>query len=553
MSPLKRGVSTMNLYSRGLRKRVAIGAALTMIVSLAQLAPTNAASKANNLVIAISEKDAGWCLQDSPGNEQILAKNQVSETLMTTNDKGKTVPYLASKVENSADFKTWKFTLREGIYFHDGEELTAATVLTNVAGNLGLNPLVPASLPAIAWQDALGGVTSLAQFAAKVQAVSKYVVQFNLPAPRPLFPEIWGARSTLWSTKTLQTKQCGQTLGYGTGPFMIQSKGTDQFKTVLVANPKYWRKDSAGKPLPKAKTLTFLTIIEGSQRRNALLKGQADLATFGATAGNLLNQMKKDDGIELFEGPRDVTWSFHMNSAVAPFNSKNARLAFSYALDREALAKVVAKGNAEAAYCFGATYHPYNLSAGGKKKCAPSDLAKAKQYADAYKTETGKQLAVVLPTTESQESIKYNQAVCNMLIKAGATCSLMPPVTATAYILRGFALQQQVSNFNVVFGYSSSFADLFSRKTNLELSGFRFTNPGLAACFQTAVETNAKAKYQECVGVLHGDAYWIPAYNEGPFLASREELVFSEGLLPSNGKRRPIDARFDFSTITVNG
>jgi ABC-type transport system substrate-binding protein len=543
----------MRTTQKRVRKQAAFAAALTMVVSLGSIAPTNAASKANNLVIAISEKDSGWCLQDSPGGEQILAKNQVTETLMTVNDKGKTVPYLASKVENSADFKTWKFTLREGIFFHDGEELTSATVLANVAGNLGLNPLIPASLPAIAWQDALGGVTSLAQYAAKVQAVGKYQVQFNLPAPRPLFQEIWGGRSTLWSTKTLSTKACGQTAGAGTGPFMIQSKGTDQFKTVLVANPNYWRKDSDGKSLPKAKTLTFLTIIEGAQRRNALLKGQADLATFGSTAGPLLNQMKKDKGIVLFEGPRDVTWSFHMNSVVPPFNSKNARLAFSYALDREALAKVVAKGNAEGAYCFGATYHPYNLSDGGKKKCVKSDLAKAKEYVAAYKTETGKQLSVVLPTTESQESIKYNQAICNMLIKAGATCSLMPPVTATAYILRGFALQQQVSNFNVVFGYSSSFADLFSRKTNLELSGFRFTNPGLAACFQTAVETNSKAKYQECVGVLHGDAYWIPAYNEGAFLGSREGLVFSEGLLPSKGKRRPIDARFDFATITVSG
>jgi len=242
----------MRTTQKRVRKKAAFAAALTMVVSLASIAPTNAASKANNLVIAISEKDSGWCLQDSPGNEQILAKNQVSETLMTTNDKGKTVPYLASKVENSADFKTWKFTLREGIFFHDGEELTAATVIANVAGNLGLNPLIPASLPAIAWQDGLGGVTSLAQFAAKVQAVGKYQVQFNLPAPRPLFNEIWGARSTLWSTKTLQTKQCGQTVGAGTGPFMIQSKGTDQFKTVLVANPNYWRKDSDGKPLPKA-------------------------------------------------------------------------------------------------------------------------------------------------------------------------------------------------------------------------------------------------------------------------------------------------------------
>jgi len=535
-------------------KKVALAAAVTMVTSLGQIAPTNAASKANNLVIAISEFDSGWCLQDSPGAEQILAKNQVTETLMTTNNKGKPVPYLAKSVENSADFKTWKFTLREGIMFHDGEELTAATVAANAAGNLGLNPVIPAALPAIAWQDALGGVTSLAQFAAKVQPLSKYVIQFNLPAPRPLFSELWaGGRASLWSSKTLQTKQCGQTVGAGTGPFKIQSKGVDKAKTVLEANTSYWRKGADGKSLPKAKTLTFLTIVDGSQRRNALLKGQADMATFGSTGGLVLNEMKKDKGITLFEGPRDTTWSFHMNSAAAPFNSKNARLAFSFGLDREALAKVVAKGNAEPGYCFGATYHPYNLSNGGKKKCAPSDLAKAKQYVAAYQTETGKQLAIVLPTTESQESIKLAQAVCNMMIKAGATCTLMPPVTATAYILRGFALQQQVSNFNVVFGYSSSFADLFSRKTNLELSGFRFTNPGLAACFQTAVETNSKAKYQECVGVLHGDAYWVPAWTEATFIASGKNVVFSDGLLPSGGKRREIDAKFDFATITVSG
>lgn len=536
-----------------MRRNAAFVMAVAMVTSLSWIAPTNAAPakiKGNNLVVAIDEFDAGLCLQDSPGAGQGLIKASVSENLFAVNNKGKTVPYLAKSVGNSADFKTWKFTLREGIFFHDGEELTAATVATNVAGNLGLT--TKASLPAIAWQDAFGGVTSLAQFAAKVQPLSKYVIQFNLGSPRPNLPDLLnGFRSNLLSSKTIANPKCGVTVLAGTGPFMIQSKGTDNTKTVLVANPNYWRKDAQGKSLPKAKTLTFLTVVDASQRRAALLKGQVHLATFGATSGNLLNQMKKDKGLDLFEGPRDMTWSLHLNSAVAPFNNRNARLAFSYAIDREAVVKILTKGNSDPAYCFGATYHPYNISKGGKK-CAPYDLKKAKGYVAAYQQETGKQMAVVLPTTESQESIKYHQAVCGMIVKAGATCALMPPVNATAYILRGFALRQQVSNFNVVFGYSANFANLFATKTNLELSGFRFTNPGLAACFQEAQRTAAKAKYQKCVAVLHGDAYWVPQYTEGPWLGASKSLVFSEGLLPGRGKRRPIDAKYDFATITVS-
>lgn len=544
----------MNKLSRGNRRKVAFVMAMALVASLSQVAP--AAAKGDDIVILIGEKDSGWCAQDSPGLDQISAKNAVAETLTIMNEKGKIVPYLAKTVENSADFKTWKFTLREGIYFHDGEELTAATVLANVAANLGLNPLIPASLPAIAWQDGFGGVTSLAQFAAKAQALGKYVVQFNLPAPRPLFNESWYAngRPVIWSTKTLQTKACGTTVGAGTGPFKIKSKGVDQFQTVLEANPNYWRKDAAGKRLPKAATVTYKVVLDAAQRTNALVKGQADVATFGASSGPQLNEMKKNAKLVLFEGRRDTTWSFHMNTTAAPFNSKNARLAFSYAIDREALAKVVAKGNADPAYCFGATYHPYNLSNGGKKKCATFDLAKAKQYVAAYKTETGKDLTVLLPTTESTESAKANQAVCNMLKKAGAACSLMPPVTATAVILRGFALQQQVSWFNVVAGYSPAFADLFSRKTNLELSGFRFTNPGLAACFQTALETNAAAKYRECAAVLHGEAYWVPTYSEGGFIVARNTVTgLGETSLPVGGKRPVVGlSGFDIASVKVS-
>ena len=124
---------------QGGRRKVAAVMAIALVASLSQVAPSNAAKQKNKLTVLISEKDAGWCSQDSPGLDQIAIKNAVAETLTIRNASGRIVPYLAKSITPSNSFKTWDITLREGIFFHDGEELTAATVVANYAAGLGLN------------------------------------------------------------------------------------------------------------------------------------------------------------------------------------------------------------------------------------------------------------------------------------------------------------------------------------------------------------------------------------------------------------------------------
>jgi ABC-type transport system substrate-binding protein len=537
---------------RGGRRKVAAVMAVALVASLSQVAPTNAASKANNLVILIGEKDSGWCSQDSPGLDQILMKNAVAETLTILNDQGKIVPYLAKSVKGSADKKTWDITLREGIYFHDGEELTAASVIANVAANLGLT--VKGNLPAIAWQDLFGGVTSLAAFSQKVVATGKYSVRFNLPAPRPDVPSMLysAGRVVLLSSATLKSPNCGLTVAYGTGPFKVKSKGSDQFTTVLEANTKYWRKAADGSSLPKAKTVTFKVVLDGAQRTNALRQGTADMATFGAASGAQINLMKSlKNQITVYAGPRDTTWAAHLNTMAAPFNNKNARLAVSYAIDRNAYVQVMTKGNADPATSFGKSYHPYNVAKSG----VSYNLKKAKEYAAAYKKDTGNDLTVVIPITDTAESLKSNTTIGKMLEKAGIKYSLMPPVTSTQYILRGFALRQQWSIFNTTAGRDASFSTLFSTKTDLELAGFRFTNPTLAQCFVDARAAGSTAAFRKCAKVIHDESYWVPIYTEGGFLGVRRGVT-GVGTTPlPGGGRRPIVglSGFDFASVTVNG
>jgi ABC-type transport system substrate-binding protein len=337
-------------------------------------------------------------------------------------------------------------------------------------------------------------------------------------------------------------------MGAGTGPFTISSKGVDQFTTVLKANPNYWRSTPANK-LPKASTVTFKVVGDAAQRVNALRKGQADIASFGATSGQQLNLLKTlKSKITLIEGPRETTWSFHLNATALPFANKDAREAFAQAFDTDSYTKLMTKGNGSPAYQLAVKEHPYYQPKGTLK----FDLAKAKASVAKYTAATGKSLDVVVPINTTAESLKGAQAICKMMEAAGMKCSIMSPVTSQQYILRGFGLQQQMSLFNVVAGRSAEFANLFSTRTNLELSGFRFVNPGLAKCFADASEVDTRKAYSTCVLELQAQSYWVPGYVEGGFLAwTNTTKGIGTTPLPGGGVRPIIGASgFDIASVT---
>ena len=532
----------------GLFRKLSIGLGLALAVSTIGVSGSNAksvpqAKKQIDLVVMLAEKDAGWCSQDSPGGGQIAASTAVLESLTWINDKGVMVPYLAKAVTSTPDYKTWTIELRPGIFYTDGEELTAKNVQTNIAAQLGIMPAFygagpKPSLPAASWQGAMA-VTSGAQWVTKVKILGTYTLSLTLDNPRPNYMyNLWtSGRVRMMSTASLKSPACGTTNAVGTGPFMVKSKGVDPFVTELVRNPKYWRKDKAGVQLPYADTLTFKAILDAGQEVNALAKGQADIGLLGATAGTQLNRIKeKQKNLILIEGIRDVNWTMHFNTTAAPFNSQTAREAFSYAFDRVSYAKILCKGNCSAATSVAPKGHPLYQTG-----MITFNLAKAKEKVAKYKTETGKDLTVAIPIADSTESAASGALTCDFMKAAGIACTLMAPVTSTAYILRGFGLQQQLTQFNVLSGPYAEFGLLFLTDTSLELSGFRFTNPALAACFKNAqmvsLKGDAKA-YKPCMDELQGKTIWNSLYTEGNFIVTGKNVTgLMKTPLPDGGVR----------------
>jgi ABC-type transport system substrate-binding protein len=252
--------------------------------------------------------------------------------------------------------------------------------------------------------------------------------------------------------------------------------------------------------------------------------------------------------ISLAQGPQNVSWNFHLNTVALPFKSKNAREAFAQAFDSATFVKVMTQGNAKAAVALASSAHPYFQP----NQTLKFDVKKAKAAAAAYKTETGKALEVVVPITTTTESLKIAQTICKMMKAAGITCSIMSPVTSSQYIQRGFALQQQMSVFNVVAGTSAGFTNLFSTATDLELSGFRLSNPPLAECFNKAREKDTRAAYKPCVTELQKNNYWVPGWVESGYVAWNKKVTGVGATPLLAGGKRPLvgPTGFDFASVT---
>ena len=563
--------------------------AAVLFGSIAATAPgavVNAASAKNNLIIGINEPNASWCTQDSPGIDQVAAKNSVLETLTIVNDKGKMVPYTAKSVTAvDSTKKKWSVVLRDGIKYSDGSALDGTNVLMNMYAQAGLGPVVfaPAkvqqpSLPSIAWLDlfgsslddlklayaavAKGDLKLFGAIKAKVDAAvvvkSATEIEFNLSTPRPNFPfQLWNyGRSALLSTNSLKSADCGLTAAatVGTGPFKVKTKGAfgTTADTVLEANPNYWRSTAKNK-LPKSQEVTFRVLGDSSAKVAAVRTNAIDIALFSASEGTSLNSLKKmGKKVTLYKGPIESSWTIHFNTVPtsgSPFASQNAREAFAYALNVDEYAKVMTKGNGEAAYALAPSIHPYYQKNVAKKY----NLEKAKAAVEAYKKETGKSsLEIIVPRTTTSQSGESGDLICKQMAKAGIKCTVGTPMTSTNYILAGFGLKNQFSVFSVANGNYAEFATLFSTKTDLELSGFRFTNPALAQCFTSARDVATRKAFAPCVKELSEKSIWIPLYLEGGFLAwNKTAQGVGTTALPGGGARPLINGSgFDFASVT---
>jgi peptide/nickel transport system substrate-binding protein len=186
---------------------------------------------------------------------------------LTARDKDlKVIPALAEKWETPEPTR-WRFHLRKGVKFHNGDPFTADDVIFSADRVRKKGSNLQTRIPSDA----------------KVVKVDDYTVDFILTSPNPILNsqwDTWYIMSKKWAeannsvdpTPAAATTPSFASLNAnGTGPFTIESHQPG-VKTVFKANPNWWRK-----PEHNLKEIIFTPIGSDATRVAALLSGEVDV------------------------------------------------------------------------------------------------------------------------------------------------------------------------------------------------------------------------------------------------------------------------------------
>lgn len=225
-------------------------------------------------------------------------------------------PVLAEEWEPNDDGSVWTFRLREGVLFHDGNEMTAADVVASIEGVLPGNAA-----------SAFAGVLS----PGNTRAVDDYTVEFTLDAPNGNFP--YQVSSDNYNAIILPASFWES---YAEGAYEQSFVGTGAWKienfeqgvmASFVKNPDYWDVGNVG---PDRIEMHFFA--DEPALITAFQGGEIDTISHFSVANGLA--LLSDANTQVVETQASVHRQIHMATDMEPFTDKRVRQAMALVLNR---------------------------------------------------------------------------------------------------------------------------------------------------------------------------------------------------------------------------
>ena len=249
-----------------------------------------------------------------------LSRWSTAETLVTLDADGGAQPGLATAWEQT-DPRTWVFTLRAGVQFHDDTPLTADQAAASLTAATEASPK-----PRI-----LDGVELAAEATGDLQ------VTVTTGTPDPLVPQRLSSPQLAVLAAKAYTGSAVDPVGAGTGPFVLVSvDGTSSAR--LDRFDGYWGEKAA------AAGIDADFVPDGTARAAALRAGTADLVEAVP-----VSQAPLLDPALVHEVPMPRTNTLYLNTRRGPFRDPVVREAAAAAVQREPIVTRVYEGRADVA------------------------------------------------------------------------------------------------------------------------------------------------------------------------------------------------------------
>lgn len=276
-------------------------------------------------------------------------------TLLTYNEEDEGIPCLAEALPERISDRSYVFTLKKGIKFHNGVELKASDVKFTVDKIFDREYGSP-------WIRVYGWIDS-------TEVLDEYRIKFNLKLP--MVPAIFHQKiAVLRIVSEKAVRELGEKVArypIGTGPFKFVEWIEGSYIT-LEKNEDYFM------GVPKIDKVIFSAVEEDSVRVINLIGGKFDVVT--EVPYQLIPVLDASPDIEVEKRRTTVLTMFRFNCTKAPFDDKRVRQAVSYAIDQEMIAKKVHGGYAIPAECLLPSWHKdYNPNVAKYRQ----NIEKAKQ------------------------------------------------------------------------------------------------------------------------------------------------------------------------------
>ena len=270
----------------------------------------------------------------------------ISQGLLDLNLKSEPVPGVASEWSASPDLMTYTFKLRQGVLFHNGREVDAASVKWNYERLQ--NPKTSTPFARVALKNLK-----------EVVAVDSHTVRCHLHEASAAFP----ANVVYFPCSLMAPDSEAQAPIHpiGCGPFQFVKWERYQV-TEMVRFPSYFETDAEGTSLPYLDRIVGLPKREGQVRFTALRTGEVELIDQLSPSVASSFASEYSERFQSWQIPMPGTAYIGFNHGHGPFQDKRIRHAAAHAINHEALLKAVFYGQGEIATGHYGSSSPWHVS-----------------------------------------------------------------------------------------------------------------------------------------------------------------------------------------------
>ncbi|HKL30527.1 MAG TPA: ABC transporter substrate-binding protein [Natrialbaceae archaeon] len=273
--------------------------------------------------VTMGQMDSGLDPQDHAETNTNIIVSQAYEKLLDRDKDGSIVAGLATEWER-VETGTARFTLREGVTFHDGDPLTSEDVAYSIR-RIVFDDVGVASPQ----KNDLGSVEEV------VAGDGEVTVHFS--GLNPIVFQLFATNGEIVQQAWIEenSQDYVNRNANGTGPFELTTYDSMN-EVVFEANEDYWGEPAA------VDRLTLNASSESSTRVNRLLAEESDIVT--NVPPQEVSRVQSSDVASVAPVPSTRVIFLQMRYDVEPFTSQQFRQAMNYAVDVESIVENVLNG-----------------------------------------------------------------------------------------------------------------------------------------------------------------------------------------------------------------